>query len=98
MAKKITIMFDGEIVKCVEFRYVGWTEADCDKCESHEMVRELNYFNTDAIIDMANDEQNKDVPFFQIAEVDIKTTDKWLISERKDKDGFSAFQRDCSNS
>jgi len=31
---------------------------------SHEITRELNYFNIDAIIDMANDVQHKDTPFF----------------------------------
>lgn len=61
--KNITERFDGEIVSCVEFRYVGWVEADCYTV-SHEITRELNYFSIDAIIDMANDVQQRHTILF----------------------------------
>jgi hypothetical protein len=44
------------------------------------------------MIDTANDEENKDIPFYQIAEIDLKTTDKWLIAETKNESGLVLFK------
>ncbi len=91
--KNITVKFDGEIVNCIEFSYVGWTEANCNECGSHERVKEIEYFSTDDMIEMANDEENKDIPFYQIAEIDLNTTDKWMIAETKNEFGLVLFKQ-----
>lgn len=87
MTREIAVTFNGEVVNCVAFGYFNYDEHR----PNGECYKEYDYFNTDAMKDLANEDKNRNDPFCQFEKIEINTDDKWLISKNKDKDGLVLY-------